>query len=129
MLSEFRDRLITGSLEQSLFDTILERAVTAGLLRAGGLQRADSTHVLMATRTMNRLEQVHETARAALNTLAAAAPDWPLTQADPGWFDQYEARIEDSRELITQPDVTREELLSLLVAVADVHAPRRRGRR
>lgn len=28
----------------------------------------------MAMRTMNRLEQVHETVRAALNTLAAAAP-------------------------------------------------------
>ncbi|MGW0448941.1 transposase [Streptosporangium sandarakinum] len=97
VLSEFRDRLITGSLEQSLLDTILERAVTAGLLRAGGRQRTDSTHVLMAMRTMNRLEQMHETARAALSALAAAAPDWLLTQAEPGRFDRYEVRIEDFR--------------------------------
>ncbi|MER6948926.1 IS1182 family transposase [Nonomuraea sp. NPDC000554] len=97
VLSEFRDRLIAGSLEQSLLDTILERAVTAGLLRTGGRQRTDSTHVLMAMRTMNRLEQVHETVRAALNALAAAAPDWLLAQAEPGWFERYEARVEDYR--------------------------------
>ncbi|MDP9847794.1 IS1182 family transposase [Streptosporangium lutulentum] len=97
VLSEFRARLIAGSLEQSLLDTILDRAVTAGLLRAGGRQRTDSTHVLMAMRTMNRLEQVHETVRAALNALAAAAPDWLLAQAEPGWFERYEARVEDYR--------------------------------
>jgi IS5 family transposase len=96
VLSEFRDRLIAGSLEQSLLDTILERAVTAGLLRAGGRQRTDSTHVLMAMRTMNRLEQLHETVRAALNALAAA-PDWLLAQAEPGWFERYETRVEDYR--------------------------------
>ncbi|MEV6041509.1 transposase [Nonomuraea sp. NPDC052116] len=89
MLSEFRDR--------RLLDTLLERAVTAGLLRAGGRQRTDSTHVLMAMRTMNRLEQVHETVRAPLNALAAAAPDWLLAQAEPGWFERYEARVEDYR--------------------------------
>ncbi|WP_143078745.1 transposase [Nonomuraea pusilla] len=84
VLSEFRDRLVIGSLEQSLLDTILERAVTAGLLRAGGRQRTDSTHVLMAMRTMNRLEQVHETVRAALSALAAASPtgSWPRPNPD-----------------------------------------------
>nr|WP_193319037.1 transposase [Nonomuraea phyllanthi] len=97
VLSEFRDRLVVGSLEQSLLDTILERAVTAGMLRAGGRQRTDSTHVLMAMRTMNRLEQVHETVRAALNALAAAAPGWLPAQAEPGWFERYEVRVEDCR--------------------------------
>ncbi|GAA2702128.1 hypothetical protein GCM10010412_100120 [Nonomuraea recticatena] len=53
--------------------------------------------MLMAMRAMNRLEQVHETVRAALNALAAAAPDWLLAQAEPGWFERYEARIEDYR--------------------------------
>ncbi|MEQ4725685.1 IS1182 family transposase [Nonomuraea sp. B19D2] len=97
VLSEFRDRLIAGSLEQRLLDAVLERAMTAGLLRAGGRQRTDSTHVLMAVRTMNRLEQAHETVRAALNALAAAAPDWLRSQAEAGWFDRYAARIEDYR--------------------------------
>lgn len=46
---------------------------------------------------MNRLEQVHETVRAALNALAAASPDWLLAQAEPGWFERYEARVEDYR--------------------------------
>ncbi|GAA4958572.1 hypothetical protein GCM10023334_076280 [Nonomuraea thailandensis] len=35
--------------------------------------------------------------RAALNALAAAAPDRLLAQAEPGWFERYEARIEDYR--------------------------------
>ncbi|GAA3169192.1 hypothetical protein [Nonomuraea roseoviolacea] len=43
------------------------------LLGAGGRQQTDSTHVLMAMRTMNRLEQIHETVRAALNAMAAAS--------------------------------------------------------
>ncbi|MGP4102919.1 hypothetical protein [Nonomuraea sp. KM90] len=50
----------------------------------------------MAMRTMNRLEQVHETVRAALNALAAA-PDWLLAQAEPGWFERYETRVADYR--------------------------------
>lgn len=97
VLSEFRGRLIAGGLEQRVLDVILDRAVMAGLLRSGGPQRTDSTHVLTAVRTLNRLEQVHETVRAALNALAAAAPEWLLDQAEPGWFDRYEARTEDYR--------------------------------
>ncbi|MER6178826.1 transposase [Streptosporangium sp. NPDC001681] len=97
VLSEFRARLLAGGLEQRLLELVLDRAVTAGLLRSGGRQRTDSTHVLTAVRTMNRLEQVHETVRAALNALAAAAPDWLCAQAEPGWFDRYEVRAEDYR--------------------------------
>src|SRR3954451_15001921 len=41
-----------------------------GLLKARGRQRTDSTHVLAAVRTVNRLESVGETLRAALNALA-----------------------------------------------------------
>ena len=47
-----------------------------GLLKARGRQRTDATHVLASVRAMNRLELLAETLRAALNELAAAAPDW-----------------------------------------------------
>ena len=52
---------------------LLERLKSEGLVKARGRQRTDSTHVLAAVRTLNRLERVGETLRAALNELAAVA--------------------------------------------------------
>jgi transposase len=58
VLSEFRDRLIAGGMEQQLLDLLLERFRERGLLRARGKQRSDSTHVQAAIRNLNRLELV-----------------------------------------------------------------------
>jgi transposase len=71
--------------------------MTHGLVKARGKQRTDSTHVLAAIRTLNRLELVGETLRAALNSLAAVAPQWPRSWVPPEWFDRYAARVEESR--------------------------------
>jgi transposase len=76
VLSEFRCRLVHGQAELQLLDTLLERCRGLGLIRPRGRQRTDSTHVLAAVRTLNRLERVGETMRAALNELAVMAPDW-----------------------------------------------------
>jgi transposase len=46
-----------------------------GLLKPRGKQLTDSTHVLAAVRTMNRLERVGEMLRAALNGIAVIAPE------------------------------------------------------
>ena len=46
VLSEFRSRLIEGSAELVLFETLLTRVRVKGLLKARGRQRTDSTHVL-----------------------------------------------------------------------------------
>ncbi len=97
VLCEFRLRLIDNRMEQRVFDAVLERAREAGLVRSGGRQRTDSTHVLAAIRSMNRLEKVHETLRAALNALAVAAPDWLVTVAQSDWWDRYDARTEEFR--------------------------------
>jgi hypothetical protein len=66
-----------------------------GLLKQRGKQRTDSTHILAAIRTMNRLERVGETLRAALNSLAVAALEWLRTVADPEWFKLCGRRIEN----------------------------------
>jgi transposase len=95
VLSEFRTRLVEGKLELLLLDVLLERAQTLALLKQRGRQRTDSTHVLAAVRTMNRLERVGETLRAALNALAVAAPEWLTAIADPEWFKRYGSRIEN----------------------------------
>lgn len=46
VLYEFRLRLIDNSMKRRVFDAVLERVREAGLVRGGGRQRADSTHVL-----------------------------------------------------------------------------------
>ena len=56
VLSEFRSRLAAAGLERALFDLLLERLRELGLVRPGGTQRTDSTHVLAAIRDLNRLE-------------------------------------------------------------------------
>ena len=97
ILSEFRTRLVTGSMEQFLLDKLLTHFQEHELLKARGGQRTDSTHVLGAIRAMTRLACVGETLRAALNALAVAAPAWLGAHSQPEWVDRYGARIEESR--------------------------------
>ena len=68
-----------------------------GYLKARGRQRSDSTHVLAKIRALNRIEEVGETFRAALNSLEVAAPEWLTGQEQEDWVDRYEHRVEDYR--------------------------------
>ena len=97
VLSEFRARLVAGNAEHLLLDALLDTCKAHGLVRARGRQRTDSTHVLGALRALNRLEQVAETVRAALEAVAAADPNWLQAHAVPEWFVRYRRRIEDYR--------------------------------
>jgi transposase len=97
LLSEFRTRLVAGGAQALLFDTLLELCRTHHLLKAGGTQRTDSTHVLAAVRRLNRLESVGETLRAALNALAVVAPAWVAAHSPPEWGERYERRFEAQR--------------------------------
>jgi transposase len=76
VLPEFRTRVAQGGLEQVALDALLERLAADGLVRAGGKQRTDSTHVIAAVAALNRLELAGESVRAALEALTAAHPDW-----------------------------------------------------
>lgn len=95
VLSEFRTRLVAGGLETRIFELLLARLKQEELLKAGTRQRTDSTHVLGAIRSLNRLELAGETLRAALEALAAAVPDWLATVIDASWAERYGARIEN----------------------------------
>jgi transposase len=97
VLSEFRTRLVTGGAEQQLLDTLLERFRERQWLKVRGRQRTDSTHVLAAIRTLNRLESVGETLRHTLNVLAVVAPDWVRAVSQPEWVDRYGPRCEEYR--------------------------------
>jgi transposase len=97
VLGDFRARLIEHGLQEKVLDVILDRCSQHGLLRAGGRQRTDSTHVLAAVRTLNRMEFVGETLRSALEALAVAAPQWLAPRIDAGWSERYGARIDSYR--------------------------------
>src|SRR3954467_1896997 len=96
-LSEFRGRLTAAGAQRLLLDQMLEACKDRGLIKARARQRTDSTHVLAATRDLNRLELVGETLRATLNALAAVAPEWLRALAPPEWFDRHAARVEETR--------------------------------
>jgi transposase len=98
VLSECRTRLIEGHAEQKLLDQLLEQFKARGWLKARGQQRTDSTHVLAATRTLNRLESIGETLRAALNEVATAAPEWLQSWVPVDWFERY-GRLTDEYRL------------------------------
>jgi Transposase DDE domain/Transposase domain (DUF772) len=76
VLAEFRGRVADAGLEQVVLDALLARMAGAGLVKAGGKQRTDSTHVIAAVAALNRLELAGESVRAALEALAAAHPAW-----------------------------------------------------
>jgi transposase len=97
VLSEFRARLVAGSAEQRLLDTLLDRCRERGWLKARGRQRTDSTHVLARVRAINRLECVGETMRQALNSLAVVAPQWLLAHSQAEWLGRYGRRFDDFR--------------------------------
>ncbi len=97
VLCEFRGRLLGNAAVDRLLARVVDAAREDGLLKARGRQRTDSTHVLAAVRSLNRLELVAETLRAALNDIAVAAPDWLRAFAPSDWHERYDKRVEERR--------------------------------
>ena len=130
VLAEFRDRVVEAGLEQVALDALLARLVAEGLVKAGGKQRTDSTHVIAAVAALNRLELAGESVRAALEALAAAHPVW-LEQrvCVPDFARRYGTPMTSWRLPVSQ--ARREELAvayardgyALLEAVYDSSAP------
>ena len=97
VLSQFRTRLIAGHKESLLFETLVTHLKERGLLKAGGRQRTDATHVLGAIRAVNRVVCAGETMRAALNMLADVVPAWLRSFAPTHWYERYGHRVEEYR--------------------------------
>lgn len=100
---------MAGHAEERLLDTLLTAFRERGLLKAGGRQRTDSTHVLANLRDLNRLECVGEALRSALNELAQLAPAWVRPLVPAAWYSRYGWRFDSMR----QPDsqAKRDELM------------------
>jgi transposase len=98
VLSEFRGRAAEHGLEEAALDALLEKLAAGGLLRPGGKQRTDSTHVIAAVRALHAIELAGESVRAALEALAAACPDWLAARfCTADWTRRYGARIDSWR--------------------------------
>jgi hypothetical protein len=82
VLSKFRTRLVEHGLAEQVFAAMLTVLGDKGLVRAGGKQRTDSTHVIGAVRDLNRLELAGESVRACLEALTVLAPQWLATVID-----------------------------------------------
>jgi transposase len=98
VLSEFRTRLIAGAAEERLLTTMLDRFTDRGLLKRRGHQRTDSTHIVAAVRSLNRLEIVGETLHGALNALAQVAPAWLRAHVTAEWFLRYGKSFSDYQQ-------------------------------
>ncbi len=129
VLCEFRQRLLDHQADGLLLDTLLTHFRTLGLLKIRGQQRTDSTYVLTAVRTLNRLACVNETLRAALNSVATVAPDWLLPQVPLDWVDRYGPRTDGYRlpKTLAARQALAETIgmdgFTLLRAVYDLAAP------
>jgi transposase len=98
VLSEFRARVAAHGLEEAALDALLARLAADGLVKAGGKQRTDSTHVIAAVRWLHAAELAGESVRAALEALAAACPDWLAGRFCVGdWARRYGARVDSWR--------------------------------
>ncbi|MFE7640067.1 IS1182 family transposase [Kitasatospora sp. NPDC057518] len=99
VLCEFRARLAAGNRADALLSLMLERLKAAGLVRAGGRQRTDSTHVLACVRALNRVECLGEALRAALEEIARTDPGLVVPLLGPGWDERYGRKVETGRLL------------------------------
>jgi transposase len=98
VLSQFRYRLVGHDLQRAGFEAVLERCRELGLVKAGGKQRTDSTHVLSAVRDVNRSELAGESVRALVEVLAQVAPVFLAEAVDvPEWSRRYGMRIAPGR--------------------------------
>lgn len=97
LLSDFRARLLDGGAEDRLFEQMLELFKERNLLKAGGRQRTDSTHIIASVRTLNRLELVGETLLHTLNEITHVDPAWLTARVTPDWFERYGSRFSNYR--------------------------------
>lgn len=129
VLTDFRKRVVAGDADALVLEPLLARCRELDLVRAKGTQRTDSTHVIAAIRTLNRLEVVGETMRQALNAVAQVAPVWVRIHCPTIWVDRYGPRIQAAR--LAKDEAERELLVAeigqdgqrLLALLAEPDAP------
>jgi transposase len=114
LLHDFRCRVLAHAAGQRFLDTFLAACKARGWVKARGMQRTDSTHVLAAIRMLHRLACVLEAMHWALNHLSDVAPAWVQHQVPPAWYTRYGLRSDQSR---LPKDVSKREALARQVGM------------
>ncbi len=99
VLSEFRTRLAADGRADAVLEVMLARLKEAGLVKAGGRQRTDSSHVIACVRRLNRIETCGESLRAALEEIIALSPGFVVPLLKEGRDQRYGRKVETSRLL------------------------------
>jgi transposase len=129
VLSKFRKRLLADNAEYRLLDELLAACTAKGLIKKRGQARTDSTHVLAKVRSLNRLGNLVETMRLALNTLATVEPEWLRSWVPDAWFERYGERFESFRlpkgkdKISDLAEITGEDGFYLLAKVYALETP------
>jgi IS5 family transposase len=126
VLTEFRARLASNGRVDALLEVMLDRLKAAGLVKAGGRQRTDSTHVIAGVRRLNRIETVGESLRAGLEAIARISPSFIVALLEIGWDERYGRKVETGR-LLSRKNASAQVLaeqigadgLKLLTAIDD----------
>jgi len=93
VLSEFRDRLLSGHAEGRVFEKLVEQIWELGLIKEHGKQRTDSIAMLTKVRRLCRLETVVETLRLAIVAIVNTDRDWSEEIIQPSWEEKYGERF------------------------------------
>jgi transposase len=97
VLSEFRDRLISGQAEGRVFEKLVSQIRALGLIKERGKQRSDSIAMLTKVRWLSRLEVTVETLRLAVVALVNRDREWSEEILPPSWEDKYGERFVQQR--------------------------------
>jgi len=126
-LCNFRKRLLEHRQESMVFEHLLEYLRERGLVRAGGMQRTDATHILGAVKRLTDVEVVREGVRLAIGELMSTAAGWAVQYLPASFFKSYQHAMPNYRmskqELEAFIQETGEEarwLLDLIAVCGDV---------
>jgi len=96
-LCNFRKRLVEHGQESMVFERLLEYLRERGLVRAGGKQRTDATHILGAVKQMADVEVVREGMRLAISELISTDAKWVMQHIPASLIKNYKRAMPNYR--------------------------------
>jgi len=96
-LYAFRQRLLEHGQERLMFDQVVARLKSLGLIKPRGKVRTDATHVVALINRLSQLELVRESIRVTLDAVTDVAPVWISEIVPEAFSETYGERRNDYR--------------------------------